>query len=135
MTNNRTTKVQSTQQEPERKRSILTFKATQLVWLFFGILEVMIALRIGLKLMGANSDSLIAVFIYGFTDLFLFPFVGLVKTPVMGSMVLEISSVIAMLVYALIAWGIERIIWALFYRPRGPVVVVTHTTTTDHHTP
>ena len=51
----------------------------------------------------------------------------------MGGMVLEISSVIAMVVYALIAWALERIIWVIFYRPRGPVVGVTQTTTTDQH--
>jgi hypothetical protein len=27
--------------------------------------------------------------------------------------------VIAMLVYALIAWALERAIWVVFYRPRG----------------
>jgi len=39
-----------------------------------------------------------------------------------------------MVVYALIAWALERIIWLIFYRPRGPVVGVTQTTTTDQHT-
>jgi len=38
-------------------------------------------------------------------------------------MVLEISTIIAMLVYLLIAWGLERIVYVLFYRPRGPVSV------------
>ena len=117
MTNNRIREVQTTQQEPERERRILTFKITQLVWLLFGILEALIALRIGLKLIGATPGSPIAVFIYGFTDLFLFPFIGLTKTPAVGNMVLEISSVIAMVVYALIAWALERIIWVIFYRP------------------
>ena len=123
--------VQTTQKEPERERRILTFKATQLVWLFLGILEALLALRFGLKLIGANPDSPFAVFIYGFTNLFLFPFAGLTGTPAAGGMVLEISSVIAMVVYALIAWALERIIWLIFYRPRGPV---TQTTTTDQHT-
>jgi hypothetical protein len=134
MTDNRISEVQTTQKEPERERRIFTFKATQLVWLLFGILEAMIALRIGLKLIGANPASPIAVFIYGFTSLFLFPFSGLTGTPSAGGMVLEISSVIAMVVYALIAWAIERTIWVIFYRPRGPVVGVTQTTTTDQHT-
>ncbi|OGO09085.1 MAG: hypothetical protein A2Y61_03100 [Chloroflexi bacterium RBG_13_60_13] len=113
---------------------MFTFKATQLVWLLFGILEALIALRIGLKLIGANPDSPVAVFIYGFTSLFLAPFAGLTGTPAAGGMVLEITSVIAMVVYALIAWALERIIWVIFYRPRGPVVGVTQTTTTDQHT-
>ena len=130
MSNNRISEVQTTQKEPERERRIFTFKATQLVWLLFGILEALIALRIGLKLIGANPASPIAVFIYGFTSLFLFPFTGLMGTPAEGGMVLEISSVIAMVVYALIAWALERIIWLIFYRPRGPV---TQTTTTDQH--
>lgn len=134
MSNNRISEVQTTQKEPERERRIFTFKATQLVWLLFGILEALIALRIGLKLIGANPASPIAVFIYGFTSLFLFPFTGLTGTPAAGIMVLEISSVIAMVVYALIAWALERIVWLIFYRPRGPVVGVTQTTTTDQHT-
>jgi len=134
MSNNRISEVQTTQKEPERERRIFTFKATQFIWLVFGILEALIALRIGLKLIGANPASPIAVFIYGFTSLFLFPFTGLTGTPAAGGMVLEISSMIAMVVYALIAWALERIIWVIFYRPRGPVVGVTKTTTTDQHT-
>lgn len=134
MTNQRISEVQTTQNEPERERRIFTFKATQMVWLLFGILEALIALRIGLKLIGANAASPIATFIYGFTDLFLKPFAGLTGTPSAGNMVLEISSFIAMVVYALIAWALERIVWVIFYRPRGPVVAVTETRTTDQHT-
>ncbi len=131
MITEKVSEVQTTQKEPERERRIFTFKATQLVWLLFGILEALIALRIGLKLIGANPASPIAVFIYGFTSLFLFPFTGLTGTPAVGGMVLEISTVIAMVVYALIGWALERLIWLIFYRPRGPV---TQTTTTDEHT-
>ena len=129
---NRVTEVRSVQDEPERGLRIFTFKATQLVWLGFGILETLIALRILLKLIAANPASPIAVLIYGFTDLFLFPFVGLTATPAVGGMVLELSSFFAMVVYALIAWAIERMIWVIFYRPRGPVVEVTRRS--EHHT-
>ena len=129
---NRVTEVRSVQDEPERGLRIFTFKATQLVWLGFGILETLIALRILLKLIAANPASPIAVLIYGCTDLFLFPFVGLTATPAVGGMVLELSSFFAMVVYALIAWAIERTIWVIFYRPRGPVVEVTRRS--EHHT-
>ena len=128
MTDNRTSEVQTTQKESGSEQRVFTFKATQLVWLLFGILEALIALRIGLKLIGANSANPFAGLIYGFTSLFLFPFTGLTGTPAAGGMVLEISSVIAMVVYALVAWALERIIWVIFYRPRGEV---TQTTTTD----
>jgi YggT family protein len=135
MTENRVSEVRTTQREPEREQRIFTFKATQLVWLLFGVLEALIALRIGLKLFGANPASPVAALLYGFTDLFLWPFTGLLGTPQAGGLVLELSSVVAMVVYALIAWALERLIWVIFYRPRGgPVVGVTQTTSTDQRT-
>jgi len=134
MTNNRISEVRTTQKEPEREQRIFTFKATQLVWLVFGILETLILLRIVLKVLGANSVSPIATFIYGFTDLFLWPFKGLMGAPAADGMVLEISSLIAVVIYALIAYALAKIIWVIFYRPRGPVEGVTQTTTTDQHT-
>ncbi len=135
MTNqNRVSEVRTSQTEPEREQRIFTFKATQLVWLVFGILEAMIALRIGLKLIGANPESPIVALIYGFTYLFLFPFEGMTATPAAGNMVLELSSFFAMAIYALIAWAIERTVYVIFYRPRGGVVAVTETSTSENHT-
>ena len=131
---NRVSEVRTSQSEPEREQRIFSFKATQLIWLLFGILEALIALRIGLKLIGANPDSPIVALIYGFTYLFLFPFEGMTATPSAGGMVLELSSMFAMVIYALIAWVVERIVWVIFYRPRGPVVGVTETTTSENHT-
>ena len=133
MTNQRMTEVKSVQQEPEREQRIFTFKITQLIWLFLGILEGLIALRIGLKLIAANPASPIVSLIYGFTHLFLFPFEGMTATPAAGGMVLELSSFFAMLIYALIAWAVERVVWLLLYRPRGPVVGTTQTTTSERH--
>jgi hypothetical protein len=133
MTENRISEVQTTQKEPERERRIFTFKATQLIWLFLGILEVLLALRFALKLIAANPASPIAVFIYGFTGLFLLPFAGLTATPAVGGMVLEISTMIAMAVYALLAWAVERVVWLIFYRPQGPVVSTTQTSTSEEH--
>jgi len=131
---NRVSEVRTSQREPEREQRIFTFKASQLIWLLFGALEVLIALRIGLKLIGANPESPIVAMIYGFTSLFLIPFVGLIESPTVGSMVLEISSLFAIAVYALAAVALERLVWLIFYRPRGPVVGVTETTTSEHHT-
>jgi hypothetical protein len=131
---NRVSETRTTQNEPEREQRILTFKATQLIWLLFGILETLIALRIGLKLIGANPESPIVALIYGFTYLFLFPFEGMTATPAAGAMVLELSSIFAMVIYGLIAWAVERTVWVIFYRPRGPVVAVTETSTSERHT-
>jgi hypothetical protein len=131
MPNDRRKEVRSVQQEAEREERIFTLKFSQLIWLLLGILVSLIALRIGLKLVGANPESPIVALIYGFTFLFLFPFEGMIATPSYGGIVLELSSFFAMLVYALIAWAVERIVWLLFYRPHGSVVDTIQMTTSQ----
>lgn len=117
MANDRISQVKITRQETGREQRIFTFQATQLIWLFFGVLEALIALRVMLKLIAANPESTFAAMVYSFTNLFLFPFAGLTGTPAAGGMVLEVSSIIAMLVYALLAWALAKIVWVIFYRP------------------
>jgi hypothetical protein len=131
MPKDRRKEIRSVQQESDREQRIFTFKVIQLIWLLLGILEALIALRIGLKLIGANPASPIVAFIYGFTHLFLFPFAGMIASPSSGSTVLELSSVFAMLAYALIAWVVGRTVWLLFYRPRWPVMDTTQMTTSE----
>jgi YggT family protein len=131
MLQEQTSEVRTTQREVDQEQRIFSFKATQFIWLGLILLEALIAMRIGLKLIGANPDSLFANFIYSFSSIFLFPFEGLVGSPTVGGSVLEISSIIAMLVFALLAWAVERIVWVIFYRPRGSRVEVTETTTSD----
>jgi len=124
----------TTQQEPGREQRLFSFRATQLVWLGLGLLEALLALRIVLKLIGANADNPFASLLYGVTGAFLVPFAGLTGTPSAGGMVLEVSTLIAMLVYALLGWVLERLVWVIFYRPRTGSVN-TQTTTTDQRLP
>ena len=126
----------TTTTDPNTEQRVFSFKLTQLVWLAFGLLEGLIALRIVLKMMGANPASPFAVLIYGFTDIFLWPFFGLTRTPAANGMVLEVPSFIAMVVYALAAWVIAKVLWLILYRPRETVVIQESypptTTTTTH---
>lgn len=96
---------------------VFTFKATEFIWLVLGILEALLGLRVFLKLIGANPGNPFAAFLYKITDLFVFPFSGLTSTPAVGNMVFEVSTIIAMMVYGLIGWAAERLIWLLFYKP------------------
>jgi uncharacterized protein YggT (Ycf19 family) len=131
MSQKRISEVRTSQRELGQEQRLFSFKTTQWIWLVLGIIEVLIGLRVVLKLIAANPESPFAAFIYNVSAIFLFPFAGLVGTPASGGMVLEISSIIAMLVYALLAWGIERIVWVIFYRPRGSMVGITQTTTSE----
>jgi hypothetical protein len=92
-------------------------RLTQFIYLLTTVLEVFLAIRFTLKLIAANPAAGFAQFIYGMTDVFLVPFSGLTATPSAAGAVLEIPTIIAMIVYAFLAWGIVRIIWILFDRP------------------
>ena len=136
MSENQVSEVRTSVKEPtsNREQRIFTFKATYAIWLALAMLESLIALRIGLKLIGANPDSGFAILVYGFSNIFLFPFTGLTATPASGGMVLEISSFIAMVVYALVGWAFERVVWVIFYRPREAPVSVTQRSSSEQHT-
>ena len=125
--------VRTTQYEQGREQRVATFKVTQLIWLLLGLLEAAIALRVLFKLIAVNAANPFAALLYGVTNLFVAPFASLIGAPAAGGMVLEISSIIAMIVYFLIAWVLERIVYVLFYRPRGPVSV--RQTSVSDHTP
>jgi hypothetical protein len=123
--------VRTTEHESGQEQRNATFKATQLIWLLLGILEAAIGLRVLFKLIGVNAANPFAALLYKVTDFFVAPFASLTGAPAVGDKVLEISSVIAMIVYFLIFWALERIVYVLFYRPRGPVSV-RQTTIADH---
>jgi YggT family protein len=123
--------VRTTQHEQGREQRFATFKATQLIWLLLGLLEAAIALRIVFKLIAVNAANPFAALLYAVTDLFVAPFASLMGAPAAGGMVLEISSIIAMIVYLLIGWALERIVYVLLYRPRG-AVSVRQTIVADH---
>jgi len=92
-------------------------RAVEVTYLVFGIIEGLLAIRLILKLLGANPHAGFANFIYGVTDFFMAPFRYLLPT-IGGSSgaVLETSVVIAIIVYALIAWVLARLIVIMFFR-------------------
>ncbi len=103
------------------QRQTLT-QISALIGFFFGILEGLIGIRVLLRLIDANPANPFAMLVYNFTALFLAPFNGLVPSPAVDGMVLEVSSIIAIIVYALVAWALIRLVWLLFYRPAAHTV-------------
>ncbi|MBS3785139.1 MAG: YggT family protein, partial [Anaerolineae bacterium] len=100
-----------TQAARARSRRQTLAKATQIIWLVTGILEALIGIRFILRLLAANPQAGFARFIYGITSVFLVPFLPLFEDPSANGWVLEVSSLVAMLVYALGAWGVVRVMW------------------------
>ncbi|MFA5837790.1 MAG: YggT family protein [Bellilinea sp.] len=125
--------VRTTAHEQGSEGRVTTFKVTQLIWLLVGLLEGVLGLRFIFKLIGVNAANAFASLLYNVTDFFVAPFASLTGAPAAGGMVLEVSTLIAMIVYALIGWVLARIAYVLFYRPSGPVS--TRQTVVAEHTP
>lgn len=125
--------ISTSKHEVGEKGRVTTYKVTQLIWLITGILIAMLGLRFLFKLIGVNEASIFATFLYGLTGVFLVPFDSLVGDLVAGRSVLEFTTLIAMVVYALIGWALERLVYVAFYRPRGQVSL--RQTVVDQHIP
>jgi hypothetical protein len=88
-------------------------------YLLFGALELLLAIRIVLHLVGANPDNGFANFVNGLSAPFVALFANLLQNPVLTSTsVLEITTIFALVVYAIVAWLIGRMIWLVLSRPR-----------------
>ena len=107
------TEVKSVRREAGQSQRFFSFKATQIILLSFSMLEALIALRVIPKLIRANPGNPLVALIYGITALFLIPFVSLVNSPTTDGMILETSSMFAIVIYALIAVAFEKLIWLL----------------------
>ena len=83
---------------------------TRIMWTVAGVLEILLGLRFMLKLIAANPGSGFAGFIYGITGVFTAPFNTLLGTPASGGSILEVTTLIAMAVYALFFWVVARVI-------------------------
>lgn len=82
----------------------------RIVWFIVGFVDVIIALRLVLLLLGANRGAGFTDFIYSLSAPFVSPFVGIFGEPVYGRSVLEVSSVLAIVIYLLIGWGITKLV-------------------------
>ncbi|EHQ87631.1 YggT family protein [Desulfosporosinus youngiae] len=91
-----------------------TLKAKNIVYYILGVLEVLLAFRLVFKLLGANPQSPFVSFIYSVSQAFLAPFNGIFRAAVTKGIeaqsVLEPTTIIAMIVYAVLAWGIVKLI-------------------------
>ncbi len=88
-------------------------------YFLFGALELLLAIRIVLHLVGANPDNGFANFVNGLSAPFVALFANLLQNPVLTSnSVLEITTIFAMVVYAIAAWLVGRVIWLVLSRPR-----------------
>ena len=84
----------------------------RIIWFIAGIILALLALRFILSLLGANTGNAFSSFIYSTSHPFAAPFFGLFHYNVVsyGISRFEVYTLVAMLVYALLAWGITYLL-------------------------
>lgn len=103
-------------------RSPIEVVLGRVVWFVFGFIEVLIGIRFVLKLFGANSDAGFVQMIYAVSGVLMAPFASIFGTQHVAGATFEWSALVAVAVYALIAWGIVQLIRAVNPREQAQTV-------------
>ncbi len=108
-----TTRTEEIKEEAPATSSVL---AVRIVSYLLGVIEVILALRFLLALFGANRENAFADFVFSVSQPLVQPFFNLFGyMPRYGSSQLEMYTWVAMLIYAIVAWGVI----SLIRLPRG----------------
>jgi hypothetical protein len=97
-------KEEAPQKVYDQKKRI--FRINQIVWYILGFVEMLLAFRIVLKILGADPNIGFTSFMYSITGPLALPFRGVLVESVNGTSVIEWSSVFAVIVYLVIAGGL-----------------------------
>lgn len=90
-----------------KKKAI--FRIYQVIWYILGLVETLLVFRFILKALGANPLSGFANLIYTLSNPLALPFSGIFPVAVVEGSYFEWSTLVAGLVYMLLAYGIEQI--------------------------
>lgn len=104
----KTTEVSDPHAAGEHQRNV----AERVVWFVAGVLLALLGIRFIFALLGANQANAIAEFIFTTTNPLVSPFFNLFSYDnyVYGVSRFEIFTLVAMLFYAFIAWGIAKLV-------------------------
>ncbi|GCE30286.1 hypothetical protein KDA_57700 [Dictyobacter alpinus] len=101
---------------------------TSVIYFLLGVLEVILGLRFIFRLFGASQASPFINFLYNLSHPFVTIFNGIFNDQTIGNTgVFEISTILAMLIYALIGWGIVSLVRIVLF-PNVPSRTETTTT-------
>jgi hypothetical protein len=94
-------------------------RIVQIIYFLFSALELLLAVRLLLHLFGVNTSNGFASLIDSVSAPPLALFTSLVQNPTLGGLaVFEVTTVIAMLVWAIVGWLLGQFIWLVLSRAR-----------------
>lgn len=99
----------------------------RIVYWVFGVIETLIALRFVMRVLGANAAAPFTAFIYRISAVFMAPFLAVFRTQDVQGAAFEWSALLALLIYALVAWGIVALM-----RAAGPRRAVSTVEESEH---
>jgi len=109
--------------DPYAGRRANSARVVQAIYLVFGLIEGLLLIRFFLRALAANADAGFAQVVYAITGVLVAPFTGLFGTPQIASGAsLELSTLIALIVYAGIGWLVARAAWLTFGESRSSSV-------------
>lgn len=83
----------------------------RIVYYIAGVIITLLVLRVILLLLGANQGSPFVDFIYSLSGAFAWPFFGIFSyQPSYGQSTFELSSLVAIIIYSLLAVGIVKLL-------------------------
>jgi uncharacterized protein YggT (Ycf19 family) len=94
------------------------YRAVQIIWFLISLITTLISVRFVLKLLGASTQSGFVTFIYGLTDGLVAPFRAVFPGASSQSSTVDVASLVAIVVYALVGWGLVSVV-KLMTAPRG----------------
>jgi uncharacterized protein YggT (Ycf19 family) len=103
-------------------RAPLETVLTRIILFVFGVIEVLLAIRFVLLLFGANAEAGFVSMIYSVTDIFMAPFEAIFSTQSIEGATFEWSALVAIVIYALIGWGLTALIRAVSPREHSETV-------------
>jgi YGGT family len=118
----------TTAYDPYAGRRANSHRLVQAVYLVFGVMEALLVVRFFLRALAANADAGFAQAVYAITSVLVAPFTGLFGTPQIGTgAALELSTLIALIVYGAIGWLLARAAWLMFGETRSSSVASSTT--------
>ncbi len=94
-----------------------TERAEYIAYYILGALEILLLFRLVLRMMGAGTTSAFVQMIYTLSSIFIMPFEGIFQRGVTQGLetasVFEPATLVAIIVYGLITWGVVKLVHIL----------------------
>ena len=91
-------------------RIVQLYHAARIIHYLTGLIESLLGFRFILKLLGANPTAGFSSFIYRISHPFAAPFLNVFQISQVQGNVFEWTTLLAMIVYWLIAWGVIKLL-------------------------